>query len=80
MADEKIRVTTFSTVEIDDGDWDGPHRDEDVMSYKSRNNTASIRVTRDGTAVIDGDYTKGKTIYIVDDVIHLPEGLVSEIG
>jgi hypothetical protein len=25
MADEKRRVIAFDTVDLDDGDWDGPH-------------------------------------------------------
>lgn len=74
MDEEKLRVLTFSTLEFEDGDWDGPHRDEDVMSYKSKVGAASLKITRDGSTIFDADFPKSKTIYVVDDVVHLPEG------
>ena len=79
MADEVLRVATFDTVELDDGDWDGPKRDEDVMTYKSKHGAASIKVTRGGTTIFDKDFPGGKEIRIVGNVIHLPEGSTPEI-
>ena len=79
MATEVVRVASFTTVEFEDGDWDGPHRQDDLVSYKSKNNTASLRVTLNGKVVFDKDFPKGKTILIDDDVIHLPEGAGPEI-
>jgi hypothetical protein len=79
MATEVVRVAAFTTVEFEDGDWDGPHRQDDLVSYKSKNNTASLRVTLNGKVVFDKDFPKGKTILIDDDVIHLPEGAGPEI-
>jgi hypothetical protein len=75
---EILRVTVFTTVEFEDGDWDGPHREDDLLTYKSRNATASLKVTRDGTTVFDKDYPKGKTITLAGNVIHLPEGAQDE--
>jgi hypothetical protein len=79
MADEVLRVTTFDTVELDDGDWDGPHRDEDTMTYKSKHAAASIKITRGTATVFDKDFPGGKEIRIVGNVIHLPEGATAEI-
>jgi len=79
MATEVVRVAAFTTVEFEDGDWDGPHRQDDLVSYKSKNNAASLRVTLNGKVVFDKDFPKGKTILIDDDVIHLPEGAGPEI-
>jgi hypothetical protein len=79
MASEVVRVAAFTTVEMEDGDWDGPHREDDLLSYKSKNDTASLRVTLNGKVVFDRDYKKGKTIIIDEDVIHLPEGAGPEI-
>src|SRR6267378_465779 len=59
---EVVRIAAFTTVEFEPGDWDGPHRDDDVLTYKSRTNTASLKVVRDPTVVFDLDYPKGKTI------------------
>jgi hypothetical protein len=79
MADEVLRVTTFDTVELDDGDWDGPKRDEDVMTYKSKHGAASIRITRGGSPIFDKDFPANKEVRIVGNVIHLPEGATGEI-
>ena len=76
MADEVLRVTTFDAIQIDDGDWDGPDRDEDVMSYKSKTGAASLKITRGSTVVFDADYPRGKQIRIVGNVVHLPEGVI----
>ena len=76
---EILRVTTFTTVEFEDGDWDGPDRDDDMLTYKSKNNAASLKVTLNGVAVFDQDYPKGKKITIDGNVIHLPEGAGPEI-
>ncbi len=78
---EKLRVIVFDTVQIEDNDWDGPQQNEDVMTYKSKNPTASIKITRGATTVLDGDFPKaGTQIKIVGNVIHLPEGLGPEVG
>jgi predicted kinase len=79
MADEKLRVMTFDTVELDDNDWEGPHRDEDTLTYKSRTPAASLKITRGGSVIFDQDFGKGKTITIVAHVIHIPEGAQKEI-
>ena len=50
------------------------------MTYKSKNPTASIKVTRGGTTVLDGDFPKaGALIKIVGNTVHLSEGLGPEI-
>ena len=36
MASEKVRVVAFDTVELDDGDWDGPHPQGEFLTYTSR--------------------------------------------
>jgi hypothetical protein len=79
MADEKVRVIAFDTVDLDDGDWDGPHVQGEFLAYTSKHAAASIRVTKGGKVVIDGDYGARKTLLIDDDVIHLPEGMGREI-
>ena len=79
MASEKVRVVTFDTVELDDGDWDGPVPNGEFLAYTSKHAAASIRVTKSGKVVLDGDYGARKTVLIDDDVIHLPEGLGREI-
>jgi hypothetical protein len=77
---EKLRIIAFDTVQIEDNDWDGPQQNEDVMTYKSKTATASIKITRGTATVLDGDFRKaGTQIKIVGNVIHLPEGLGSEI-
>jgi hypothetical protein len=77
---EKLRIIAFDTVQIEDNDWDGPHQNEDVMTYKSKTATASIKITRGAATVLDGDFTKaGAQIRIVGNVIHLPEGLGPEV-
>jgi len=76
---EILRIVAFDTVQIEDNDWDGPHQHEDVMTYTSKTATASIKITRGAATVLDGDFTKaGKSIRIVGNVIHLPEGLGPE--
>src|SRR6266513_1484209 len=79
MADEKVRVVAFDTVDLDDGDWDGPTPHGEFLTYTSKHAAASIRVTKGGKVVLDGDYGARKTVLIDDDVIHLPEGLGREI-
>ena len=79
MADEKLRVTTFDTVALDDGDWDGPHAQGELLTYKSKHDLASIKVTRGSSVVFDLDYAGGKTITINGNVIHLPEGAKKEV-
>jgi hypothetical protein len=79
MASEKVRVVAFDTVELDDGDWEGPHPQGEFLTYTSKHGAASIRVTKGGKAVVDGDYGARMTVLIDDDVIHLPEGLGREI-
>ena len=71
---EFVRVATFDTITMEDGEWDGPDRDEDVMSYKAKTNGVSLTVKRGNSVVFDADYNKGKEIRIVGNVIHLPEG------
>ena len=73
---EVVRIVTFDTITMEDGEWDGPDRDEDVMSYKAKTNGCSLTVKRGGTVVFDSDYNKGKEIRIVGNVVHLPEGAV----
>ena len=79
VADEKMRVVAFDTVDLDDGDWDGPTAKGEFLAYTSKHAAASIRVTKGGKVVLDGDYGARKTVLIDDDVIHLPEGLGREI-
>ncbi|MGH7839372.1 MAG: hypothetical protein ACREQC_16315 [Candidatus Binataceae bacterium] len=79
MADEKLRVTTFDVVALDDGDWDGPTAQGELLIYKSRHDLASIKVTRGASVVFDQDYAGGKTITIDGNVIHLPEGFKREV-
>jgi hypothetical protein len=79
MADEKLRVTTFDVVALDDNDWDGPHPQGELLTYKSKHAAASIKVTRGSTVVFDRDYDGGKTLIIDGNVIHLPEGAKGEI-
>ena len=76
---EILRVTTFDTLEFEDGDWDGPRREDDLLSYKSKNAAASLKVTLNGATVFDKDYPKGKVITLDGNVIHLPEGAGPEI-
>ena len=78
-ADEKRRVIAFDTVDLDDGDWDGPTPKGEFLTYTSKHAAASIRVTKGGKVVVDGDYGAKKTVLIDDDVIHLPEGMGREI-
>ena len=75
MADEKLRVVAFDTVQLDDKDWDGPTPHGEFLTYKSKHAGASIKVTKDGKVVLDADYGAQKTVLIDDDVIHLPEGI-----
>jgi hypothetical protein len=79
MADEKLRVATFDTVALDDGDWDGPHPQGELLIYKSRHDLASIKVMRGGAMVFDLDYGANKTVTIDGNVIHLPEGAKTEV-
>ncbi len=79
MADEKPRVLAFDTVELDDGDWEGPTPHGEFLTYTSKHAAASIRVTKGGKQVFDMDYGEKKTVLIDDDVIHLPEGAGREI-
>ena len=79
MADEKRRVIAFDTVDLDDGDWDGPVPKGQFLTYTSKHAAASIRVTKGGKVVVDGDYGARKTVLIDDDVIHLPEGMGKEV-
>jgi hypothetical protein len=79
MANEKLRVVAFDTVELDDGDWDGPTAHGEFLTYTSRHAAASIRVTKNGKQVLDGDYGAKKTLMINEEVIHLPEGLGKEV-
>ena len=79
MAAEKRRVIAFDTVDLDDGDWDGPHPQGEFLIYTSKHGAASIRVTKGGKVVVDGDYGARKTVLIDDDVIHLPEGMGREV-
>jgi hypothetical protein len=79
MANEKLRVVAFDTVELDDGDWDGPHPQGEFLTYTSKHAAASIKVTKSGKVVLDADYGARKTVLIDDDVIHLPEGIGGEI-
>ena len=54
-----------------------PHGE--FLTYTSKHAAASIRVTKGGKVVLDGDYGARKTVLIDDDVIYLPEGLGREI-
>lgn len=71
---EILRITTFTNVQFEDSDWDGPHREDDLVTYKSKVASASLKVTLGGAVVFDKDYAKGKVITIDGNVIHLPEG------
>jgi len=79
MADEKLRVLAFDTVELDDGDWDGPSPNGEFLTYTSKHAAASIKVTKHGKTVLDADFGARKTVMIDDDVIHVPEGAGKEI-
>jgi hypothetical protein len=79
MAAEKLRVTTFDTVALDDGDWDGPQHVGELLTYKSKHDLASIKVVRGATTVFDLDYGANKTVTIDGNVIHLPEGAKREV-
>ena len=71
---EFVRVAVFDTITLEDGEWDGPKRDEDVMTYTAKQNGVSLTIKRGGTVVFDADYNKGAQLRIVDNVVHLPEG------
>jgi hypothetical protein len=73
------RVMAFDTLEFEDGDWDGPDRDDDVLSYKSKTAAASLKITRGGVTVFDKDFPKGKEIRCAGNVVHLPEGVGPEV-
>jgi len=75
---EKVRVAAFDVITMEDGEWDGPSRDDDVMSYKARTNGVSLTVLLGGKKVFDGDFNKGAQIRIVENVVHLPEGSVPD--
>lgn len=75
---EFVRVARFDTITMEDGEWDGPKRDEDVMTYTAKTNGVSITVKLGNTVVFDADYNKGAQIRIVEDVVHLPEGRISD--
>jgi hypothetical protein len=75
---ENTRVAVFDKITMEDGEWDGPTRDEDVMSYKAKTAGVSLTVWLAGKKVFDGDYNKGAQIRIVENVIHLPEGATLE--
>lgn len=79
MAAEKLRVLAFDTVQLDDGDWDGPHPQGEFLTYTSKHDAASIKVTKLGKTVLDADFGAKKTVLIDDDVIHIPEGIGREI-
>ena len=55
MASEKVRVVAFDTVDLDDGDWEGPTPQGEFLTYTSKHGAASIRVTKGGKVVLDGD-------------------------
>ena len=78
-ADEKLRVLAFDTVELDDGDWEGPAPHGEFLTYTSKHAAASIKVTKSGKTVLDADFGAKKTVMIDDDVIHVPEGAGREI-
>ena len=75
---EVVRVAAFDIITMEDGEWDGPSRDEDVMSYRAKTNGVSLTVSLGGKKVFDGDYNKGAQIRIVANVIHLPEGAIPD--
>jgi hypothetical protein len=79
MADEKLRVTTLDTVQLDNGDWDGPKPQGELLIYRSKHDLASIKVTRGTSVVFDQDYAGDKTVIIDGNVIHLPEGAKKEV-
>ena len=79
MASEKVRVVAFDTVDLDDGDWEGPTPQGEFLTYTSKHAAASIKVTKDGKTVLDADFGAKKTVMIDDDVIHVPEGAGREI-
>ena len=76
---EILRVAVFTTVEFEDGDWDGPHAEDELLTYKSKTAAASLKVTLNGGTIFDKDYPRGKKITIDGNVIHLPEGAGPEI-
>ena len=59
---EILRIVAFDTVQIEDGGWDGPHQNEDVMTCKFQNPIASIKLTRGaGTVFGRGFHQTGGT-------------------
>jgi|GEM_PF-2581993 len=71
---EVVRVAAFDIIKMEDKEWDGPKRDDDVLSYTAKINGCSLTVMKNGKVVFDSDYNKGAQIRIVEDVVHLPEG------
>jgi hypothetical protein len=71
---EVPRVLVFTSITMEDNDWDGPHPKGELLTYTARTGSASLTVKLNNQVVFDHDFGQGKTIVIDDDVIHLPEG------
>jgi len=71
---EAPRVLVFTSITMEDHDWDGPNPKGELLTYTARTGSASLTVKLNNQVVFDHDFGQGKTIVIDDDVIHLPEG------
>jgi hypothetical protein len=71
---EVPRVLVFTSITMEDNDWDGPHPKGELLTYTAKSSSASLTVKLNNQVVFDQDFRQGKTIVIDDDVIHLPEG------
>jgi hypothetical protein len=71
---EKLRVAAFTTIEMEDGDWQLQPQVEDVLKYKAVGGSSSLTVKHGATTVFDQDFKADQVITIVGNVIHLPEG------
>jgi hypothetical protein len=71
---EVPRVLVFTSITMEDNDWDGPNPKGELLTYTAKTASASLTVKLNNQVVFDHDFRQGKTIVIDDDVIHLPEG------
>jgi hypothetical protein len=71
---EVPRVLMFTSITMEDKDWDGPHPKGELLTYTARGGSSSLTVKLNNQVVFDKDFGEGKVIVIDDDVIHLPEG------
>lgn len=68
------RVFSFTEVFLKDGEWDGPTPQGELLTYKSKTDPSTLRITRGTAASYHLAYGSGKTLIIFADSIHLPEG------